>query len=236
MLNKNTQAVVSQLRDIAPSVIFSYPITGIRDAAKTIIAFIELDKLGEDEFKEFGVIKVKEFMDLLNIAGDAESSIDNGVITIKSKDLKCKYITTDLDVLERDFRAKDSMLSKVEEAPAASTFKITSQELDKIKKVSSLLGLENFIVSSKGDDVTVTVGNTSINTKSESNEFSLNLSNSNVVEECDVLLGISNIKKLPSGDYDVKVAKSGNGSVIIRFTSTTIAGLTIFIATKTENS
>lgn len=234
MLNKNTQAVVSQLRDISPSVIFSYPITGIRDASKTIIAFIELDKLGENEFEEFGVIKCKEFMDLLSIAGEAESSIENGIITIKSKDLKCKYITTDLDVLERDFRAKETMLAKVEEAPSASTFKITSQELDKIKKVSSLLGLENFVVSSKSDKVVVTVGNTSINAKSESNEFSMVLSESDVSEDCDVLLSISNVKKLPSGDYDVKIAKSANGAVIIRFSSCSIAGLTIFIATKTE--
>jgi hypothetical protein len=234
MLNNNTRAVVNQLRDISPSVIFTYPITGIRDAAKTIIAFIELDKLGENEFEEFGVIKVKEFMDLLNIAGEAESSITNGVINIKSKQLKCKYITTDLSVLERDFRAKDSMLAKVEETPTASSFKITSHELDQIKKVSSLLGLENFVVSSKDDEVKVTVGNTSINARSESNEFSLVLTNGEVIEECNVLLSISNVKKLPSGDYDVKIAKSANGNVIIRFSSTTIAGLTIFIATKTE--
>lgn len=236
MLSKNTQAVVNQLKDISPSAIFSYPITGIRDANKTIIAFIELDKLGDSEFEEFGVIKVREFMDLLAIAGDADTSLENGIINIKSKDIKCRYLTTDIDVLESSFRAKPIMLQKVEETPAASTFTITSQELDKIKRVSALLSLENFVVSSKDNLVNVNVGNSSINTKSESNEFQLTFSDCIVSEECNVLLSINNVRKLPAGDYDVKIAKSPNGNVVIRFTSKNIAGLTIFIATKTEAS
>jgi hypothetical protein len=234
MLSKNTQAVVNQLKEISPSAIFTYPITGIRDANKTIIAFIELDKLGDEEFEEFGVIKVREFMDLLSIAGDAETSITNGIINIQSKDLKCRYLTTDIDVLESSFRVKPSMLQKVEETPAASTFTITKEELDKIKRVSALLSLENFVVSSKDNKVTVNVGNSSINAKSESNEFQMTFGNGIVNDECNVLLSIANVRKLPAGDYDVKIAKSPNGSVVIRFISKNIAGLTIFIATKTE--
>jgi hypothetical protein len=236
MLNKNTQTVVNQLKDISPSVIFTYPITGIRDASKTIIAFVELDKLGEEEFEEFGVIKVREFMDLLNIAGDADITNDDGVLTIKSKDIKCRYVTTDLDVLEDSFRARPTMLAKVEETPSASTFTITANELDKIKRVSALLSLENFTVISKNDEVLVTVANSSINNKSESNDFQLTFSDSTVVDECSVLLSVANIRKLPSGNYDVKIAKSPNGNVIIRFVSQNIAGLTIFIATKTESN
>jgi hypothetical protein len=175
-------------------------------------------------------------MDLLSIAGEAETSIDSGIITIKSKDIKCKYLTTDLEVLESSFRAKPIMLQKVEETPAASTFKITSQELDKIKRVSALLSLENFVVSSNDGTVSVNVGNSSINTKSESNEFQLTFSDCKVNENCNVLLSIANVRKLPAGDYDVKIAKSGSGNALIRFVSDNIPGLTIFIATKTEAS
>lgn len=235
MLSKNTQLVINQLKDITPSVIFSYPITGIRDPNKTIIAFIELDKLGDEEFEEFGVLQVRQFMDLLSIAGeDSDISITNGIVHIESKDLKCKYLTNDLDTLEANFRAKPTMLANVEKTPSASEFKLTAQELDKIKKVSTLLSLENFIVSSRNNKVSINVGNTSINNKSEGNEFQVTINECVINEECDVLLSINNVRKLPQSDYNVKIAKSANGNVIIRFVSDKIPGLTIFIATKTE--
>ena len=235
MFNENTQAVLNQLKNITPSGIFNYPITGLRDASKTIIAFIDLTKLGEDEFEEFGILQLREFCDLLGIAGkNSKASMENGSITIISDDLKCRYVTTDVDILESSFRVKTTMLTNVENANTAFSFNLTSQELDRIKKVSGLLNLENFTIASDNEKVIVTVNNDSLKAISSSNEFQMELGSIDLIEACTILLPINNVKKLPSGDYTVKVAKTPGDNVIIRFESNNVAGLTILIASKLD--
>jgi hypothetical protein len=231
-LNENTQKVVGLLKEINEGIIFSYPITGIRDSNATVSAFIDLEKLGNEPFADFGIMKFKELFDLLNIAGkDADCSLSsNGIINIDSDTIKCRYITTNLIALE-DFRPKISILEKFEMASQVARFTLTNVDLDKIKKVSSLLAFEDFVLNvDNNETVVISVKNK----QASSNSFSLKIPSENNFSDVFVLMGVSHIKKLPPSDYVVRLAKHPvvEDNFLVKFESSSIEGLHIFMATK----
>lgn len=230
MLNRQSMSVVSQLRDVSDSIVFTYPITGIRSSSGSIFAFLDVKKLGSEEFEEFGILKFKELVDLINVAGtDAEISLDNKVINIKSDKIKCRYITTSIDTLDKTFKAPIAQIEKTNNAEAAMTFTINSNELSQIKKVSALLGIKDLVISCDDNNIFVRTENYS---QKNSNDFNIKMEDCSVnIPNTTVILGMDNFKKLPDGNYTVKVCTNGN-SFITRFDSTTIDGLIINIATK----
>jgi hypothetical protein len=229
MLNKQSISAISALRDVSDSIIFNYPITGIRNAGGTIFAFVDVEKLGTEEFDEFGVIKFRELVDLINVAGqDANVALNEGIINIVGKNVKCRYFTTDVRVLEESFRASLKMLEKTSEATAAMEFTLLSSELQQLKKVSGLLNVEDLTIIGKNGKVSMKAENAS---QQSSNGFTLDSETGVVTAEASVILGINNFKKLPDGDYKVKVAVNGS-NFITRFDSLSIDGLVICIATK----
>lgn len=228
MLNKNSLQAISQLKDISDSFIFNYPITGVKNASGTIVAFLDVEKLGSEEFEEFGIIKFKEFNDLINIAGtDANTKLDSGVIYIDGK-MSFKYLTTDVSVLEENYKASLKMLEKTEQAKSAIEFRITAAELSQIKKAANILNVEDLIISGEDGKVFIKTENSS---QQSSNRGILEMSGASVSTDTQVILGMSNFKKLPDGDYKIKVAVNG-AACITRFDSLTIDGLVINIATK----
>lgn len=230
MLNKQSIAAVSQLRDISDSIVFTYPITGIQSFAGTMFAFLDVKKLGSEEFEEFGIMKFKELVDLINIAGsDATVELKDKVINISSDKISCRYITSDVDTLEQTFKAKTTMIKKTEEAAAALQFSISSAELSQIKKAANLLKVNDLIIADKGNDIFIRTENSA---QRSSNGFSVKVQNPNIsMSDSNIMLSITNFLKLPDGDYDVKVCSNGN-TFITRFDSTTIDGLIINIASK----
>jgi hypothetical protein len=230
LLNENTLKVINLLRDINEGFIISYPITGIKDSNTTISAFIDLEKLGNEPFSEFGIMKFKELFDLLSIAGkDADMSLNEGIITISSDTINCKYLTTNLLALE-DFRAKTSMISFFDSAPKVVEFDLSNVDLDKIKKVSVLLNFEDLVLSTYDTFTELSVKNK----QASSNSFTMKLNSNVEIPQISVLLGVNNVKKLPPSDYKVKVAKhpTMQDKFLVKFESENIPGLCLFLATK----
>lgn len=229
MLNKQSINAVNALRDVSESIIFNYPITGIRNSGGTIFAFVDVEKLGTEEFDEFGVIRFRELVDLINVAGqDAAVTLNEGIINIVGKNVKCRYFTTAVNVLEESFRAKETMLEKTGSAPSAVEFTLTASELQQLKKVAGLLKVEDLTIVGKNGKVSLKAENAS---QTSSNGFTLEPEESNVTQDASVILSMDNFKKLPDGDYKVKVAVNGS-NYITRFDSLSIDGLVICIATK----
>jgi hypothetical protein len=229
MLNQNTQKVVGALLDFNPSVICSYPIMGIRDQEKTIFAFIDLAKMGETEFQEFGLLKAKELLDLLKIAGEeATYTFDGRAINVDSKTVKCKYITTLVSSLEESCRTNpERTLNAVNSAETAMTFSFGVQQLSQIKSVSNLLNFEDLVLESSDEGIFITASNTR---EKDGNGFTLQLEGVSKLDT-SILVSVSNLRKLPAGNYSVKVAK-GQKSYSIMFTSESIEGLTVVMPTK----
>jgi hypothetical protein len=125
------------------------------------------------------------------------------------------------------------MIEKTASAPAAMVFTLNSNELSQIKKISSLLGINDVVFSCDSDDCYIKTENYPQNySQKTSNGFNIKMEESKIsMPGTTVVLSMENFKKLPDGNYTVKVCANGS-SFITRFDSTTIDGLIINIATK----
>lgn len=233
MLNTQTYSVIQTLKDISDDMIFTYPTMGISDPNKTIMAYLDLKGLGNDDFKEFGVMGVKQYLDLLNIAGkDAEIENKDGVLHIKSSSIGCKYATTNIAILEaKNCRAPIAVQGKFESAEQALEFTLTAEDMDKIKKVASLLKFEDVVITGENGNIVLKVDNES---QKSSNDFKIQLDGIINDTNIAIVMSVGNIKKLPQGNYTVRASKNPNNpsNVLVRFDSQNIEGLQFFIATK----
>jgi hypothetical protein len=231
LLNKNTNIVISQLKDISESIIFSYPITGVSDSNKTILAFIDLQKMNVEDFQEFGIIKFKELLDLLAIAGDeADATLKDGILYIQSENISCKYFTTNIPSIEH-CRGSLKTLAATEKALSSLSFVFSAGDLDKIKKASALFKFEDLIVYSEDDKIILKVAKQD---QMSSNDFKISIPGGSIINNICAMLSVENLKKIPVGSYNVKVLQNPNNpnSVIIRFDSVNVEGLVFLIATK----
>jgi len=233
MLNAQTYAVISSLKDISDDMIFTYPMMGISDSNKTIMAYLDIKGLGNEDFQEFGIMGVKQYLYLLNIAGkDVDVTNKEGVLHISSTSIKCKYSTTNIGILEaKNCRAPLTLPDNFNSAIKAIEFYISSDDVDKIKKVSSLLKFEDVVITSENGKVVLKVDN---ETQKSSNDFKIYLDGECEDSELAIVLSVSNIKKLPQGNYVIRASKNPKNpsSVLVRFESQNVEGLNFYVATK----
>ncbi|QPX65082.1 putative sliding clamp DNA polymerase accessory protein [Campylobacter phage F370] len=205
LLNSKTIALVNSLQLINESIIFSSKLTGIKDSAGSIIAFIDLEKLENKPFpKDFGILKIKEFMDLLKIIGeDANITMDDKNIIHISKDgMSCKYLTTNVEALSNACGVKPTILENVNNAELVASFELDMTVSDKIKKAATLLGFDDMVLNID-DIITVSTSEQGIN----GNEFSLNVTPNIINSKANIFISIKNLKRIPTTDYIVSVHK-----------------------------
>lgn len=230
LFNKKTQQIIYQLKDISDKVIFEYPVTGIQDNAKTMMAFINLETLENKPFNKFGLIKVREFFDLLKIVENNETEINfsNDVISITGGGVSCRYMTTSLQVLQ-DSEVNKNILVSSEKIEPCATFLLDNSKLDMIKKTSAVLNLETMAVEINNGEIKVAV-ESAINQDS----MSIDIPAEKATGEHKVQLSIMNIKKLPLGNYNTKILQhpTNKDNYIISLTPENIPALTILLSTK----
>ena len=234
MLTSQTYSVISSLKDISNDMIFTYPTMGISDANKTVMAYLDLKGLGNEDFEEFGIMDVKQYLDLLNIAGkDATVTNNGGILNIKSPTIGCKFATTNIAVLEaKNCRPVMAIPTNFSNAEKVFEFALSSEDMDKIKKVSSLLNFSEVVISKEDDKIVVKVDNET--EKHSSNDFKIYLDGECTNDTIKVVLGVSNVKKLPQGNYIVTgaVNPKNPSNVLVRFESENVEGLQFYIATR----
>lgn len=236
LLNNNTLSIVNSLQLISDSVIFHYPITGIKDSASSICAFVDLSKLENDNFGEdFGILKMKELMELIKIVGN-DANIekdDSGIISISNNSMRCRYLTTSISAIESTYGVKLSMLDNVRSTPTVFSFTLTNNTADKLKRTSSLLNFEDMILTTDNEQVKITTSTKDV----EGNEFSVTVPAENVTEQSNIFISIKNLKRLPTADYTVHVRKNlkHNNVYILEFIPEGNDALTILIPSKAYN-
>lgn len=233
MLNAQTYGVISSLKEISDDMIFSYPIMGVSDSNKTIMAYLDVQGLGNEDFTEFGIMGVKQYLDLLNIAGkDVDVTNKEGVLFISSPSIKCKYSTTNIGILEsKNCRAPLTLPQNFEGATKAIEFYMSAEDMEKIKKVSSLLKFEDVVITSEEGKIVIKVDN---ETQKSSNDFKIYVDGECLDDDIAVVMSVNNIKKLPQGNYVIRASKNPKNptSVLVRFESQNVEGLNFYIATK----
>lgn len=230
MLNQKTQAILSELSAISPAAVLKYPITGIQDASKSMIAFVDFSEFDEAEFEDFGIFNMQELLSVINIVEDAEVEMDDSIITIKNDNMEVKYVTTNIDLLESTYSANPKVRENIKKATEVVTFDITTGTLDKLKKTSSLMKLEHLKIQSDGDEVLMNIGSFTSGKGDSNNSFKMKVADADVNEDCEVILKMDYLRNLPTSAYTVQVRKNPKtGSYITMFSSKDIPSLDIVI-------
>lgn len=218
LLNKDTINLINSLRQINESIIFNYPVTAMKDLSSGTLVFINIKKLGNEEFNPFAIAKIKEFIDLIKIVGeDVNIDIDeNGIILIKGNGFSSKYISSDVSIMESIAGVKLSTLDTILSKEVIAEFILKQSECEKAKRASDLLSLEdmNFSLCSANNIVEVNCVSKAENNKN----FSFTISNENI-KECKIdikfNLLMSSIKKIPMSDFKCIIRKNEKDDSIL---------------------
>lgn len=228
MLNTATRKILGDLTAISSTCIVSYPKTGVQDLDRSIVAFIDLEKLGETEFEPFGLMNVSEFLSLVSLIDNADINIENRVATVKNSDVESKYYTTAISIIEEAYGTNAAILENIDKAFEAATFDITAAELDKLKKTSGFLKVPDLNISAGEGEVVLNITDTTVK---DSNSYKVKVNASVSDAEMNIVLDMNNIKKIPSGAYNIKIAKNQkSGSYITKWTSLDLDCLQIVVS------
>jgi len=217
MLKKETLSQFKKLSGISDSAIIQYPITNFNPADKSILAFLNLEELGEEPFEKFGIYKISEFLQLLDFYSDAEINLDGNVITIKNDITTQRYITTNENNL-KSFEVSSAIISKIEQSPLIGNINLTSDDIERIKKISNLLSLSELGISSTESEIVFTI-------QADSSQFNTQTQNDNktimsggATEAFELKIKMDSIQKLPVCDYTIEIHKNENsGSYITQW-------------------
>jgi len=206
MLNENTRKVLKSLTSVSGSAILRYPISTVSQKDKSLIAFVDLEALDEAEFGEFGVSYLSDLLSLIDFYDDANIEINAGIIDIKTETSHQRYRTTELDMMKA-FDVSPKILDNLLAETPQIRFDISKDELDRYKKIASLVKSEYFVVQ----DGSITV------CKLDATNTLLDESTTDHIMDAStedrVAFAMTNIDKIPSGSYEVsliKNPKSGN--------------------------
>jgi len=230
MLKQDTRELLKALAPISDSMILKYPITGINQVDKSIIAFLDLEKLGEEEFDTFGIYKIGEFLSLLDIYADSDISLADDVVTIQNSTTTQRYVTTHINNLEA-FDIPTTVLDNISKAPKVAEVTITKQELENIKKISNLLKLPDLTIETENNELFAIVNNAS---QPGMNDNKTKIGAAAISEDFKLVIDMNQISKLPSIEYDIEIAKNPKtGSYITLFKAKTIP-LKIVVSVKPD--
>ena len=227
MLNSATQNILNSLKDISNTAIISYPKTGIQDIERSIVAFFDVKELGETEFEEFGLMNVTEFLNLISLVDNAEISITDKIATVKNDMFESKYYTTDVSIIQEAYGTNSNILNNIYNAPQSAKFVITQAEIEKLKKTSGFLKLEDLVISESNGQLELKLTDCS---KSDTNSFK-SIINADIDDPgMNIVIKMDKLKRIPAGNYTVKVAKNPkSGNYVTLWKSNDIASLEIVI-------
>jgi hypothetical protein len=209
MLNEQTRKGLKTVSSLGNAAIIRYPYATVLQKNKTLIAFVDLREYGEEEFEEFGLDEtLSEFLNLVDFYDDPEIENDGTLITIKSGNRTQHYNTSDVSATMKSYDIKSEALDKIDATPEVLSFFIPKEEIQRIKKISSLTRADSLIVKD-GQLITGKLDrNGNISNDSVTN-FPVTAS-----KDVSAVFDMGNIGKLPDKDYRVSIKqseKTGNG-------------------------
>lgn len=230
MLNKNTREILNSLTKINNSIIVSYPVTSVI-FGKSIQSYLDLSKMDEQEFKEFGIYAYDKFNNILKIFKEPEINIKDNTLEIIEDKFSLNFATARVSLLENDCRGNYELINKIKKNKEVFNFKLTLEHFSKIKKVVSTLdSLEDFKMETNSENNSIKIKMFSLQSSIDSFEFDVN-ENLNIYENSSIILLIENLMKIPVGEYNIRIFKSEKGNYITLFESLE-APLEIIIAPK----
>ena len=233
MLTTETKSHIKMMAGISDSAIIKWPVTNFNPTDKSIIAFLDLEKLGEPQFEQFGIYRISEFLQLLDYYDDASVGLDGNVITIKSASTVQRYITTNENNLTA-FDVSSAILDKIAGAPLVGTIQLSKDELDRTKKISNLLNLPELGITSDGSEIEFTIQANTGQSNIQAQNDNRTVMEGQPTESFDLTLKVESIQKLPACDYTIEVHRNAaSGSYITQWNAVDLP-ITIIVMPKAD--
>jgi len=216
-----TKEQISILKDFLPinsSFILKNDEIGVLSPDKSICLFYTPS---DDDFTDFKtpcpIYSVDHFIALVETLGvESSIAIKDNVVQIKNGNKVIKYLLSTESVVPS---IPNSIEAKFETLSKDIVFKLNKSDLEQIKKISSLLGLEEVKIESKKGKANIIVG--SGDTKS-SNNYVITVESEG---DAETYFSTESLGKLSSGDYGIQVSTVG----MSKFESLSQTGLRYYV-------
>lgn len=230
MLNKKTLKVIQSLNSISNKVIFDYPLTCIRDG-KTVQAYLDMSKLGEDEFESFGIYSLSDLLSAVSLIENPEITLNSKTLKIFNNKSSVTYNTSSIELLEEDCGSDYSLIQRVKSNTKIGEFELSSNDFKDIKIASNALkDLPDLHISNSKSGISLKISGKEKN----SNTYET-IVDGKSEEDFNLIANLNFLKKIPTGNYLVEIYKSQKGdSRILLFTSKDIESLEILLAIKNK--
>ena len=228
MITASTQKILKELTGISTTAIISHPVTGIQDIDRSIVAFVNLEEMGEEKFDKFGLMNITEFLNLISLVDSPEITIENRVATIKNDSVISKYYTTDISIIEEAYGTKPAILENIDKAIEAANFDLTVAQLDKLNKTAVLLRVNDLVIQPQDGGLVLDITDS---TKKDTNSLKTTIMGTCNDDTMKIVIAMDTLKKIPLSNYNIKVAKNPtSGSYITKWTSIDNPSLQIVVS------
>jgi len=200
---ENTIPILKKLIQISNSAIIEYPKT-VLTTDHSILASIDLNELGEEEFEKFGIYNLSQFLSLVDYFGEnvfLEKDGEN--VVINNGKLKQIYETTSINLLEK-FSVKPDIFDKVKSVDSVVEFDLSKEDLKHIKKISSILGHSDLVIDTSENKLVITTLDANNNYQNP-NYHEKDIDSK---EESKFVFDILNINKIPEGEYALYIKRN----------------------------
>lgn len=224
MLNENTRHVLKTLTSIGNNAIVRFPVTTIAQKDKSLIAFVNLETLGEESFTEYGISYLSDFLSLVDFYSDAVIENNNGIIDMKTETSHQRYRSTDLEMMKA-YDISGNLIDNIAKVDPCIKFDISADELSRFKKIANLVKSDFFVIGAS----TITVCKLDA-TNTKLDESTTDVLMSTTEDAQDIVINMSAIDKLPSGNYEVKITKNASSGNFISVWSSADQPINIVVA------
>jgi hypothetical protein len=199
IISSETKSILKNFATINPNMVFKggNVIKTMSEARNILGSAVVIE-----DFPEFGIYDLNEFLSVLGMFGNPELTFskDMKYVVIKEGSRSVKYFFSDIGILTHP--TKDVVMPDTD-----VEFNITSEELTTIRKASSVLGLNDVVITKDGDSVGIKIEDVNDVT---SNSFYIDLKENHNLKVSDTLksfkfiFNVNNIKMCNS-DFEVHI-------------------------------
>ena len=227
ILNDTILKILSQFNSVTNNVIMSYPITSMREN-QNIHVFIDIQKLGSEEFKEFGIFGLSDFISAVNMIPDFDIELNDKVLEIFNSKSSVKFNTANVSLLEETCRGDYELLQRIKKNSTIAEFDISNDDMKSLKQACSVLKNLPFLeIFSEEDSIVLKV----CGLEKSTNSYSLCV-DGDKKEDFKIQINTASFKRIPNGNFRFKIFKSNKGSYILLLESKDVESLEIIMSVK----